>query len=74
MITNLRKQAGLTQRQIALTLGLTDLTVRNWESGRSRMKLEPNQMLLLCKTLNCSLEQLANEMSDHLIRGCDGYR
>ncbi|MFM6307441.1 MAG: helix-turn-helix domain-containing protein, partial [Dolichospermum sp.] len=37
MITNLRKQAGLTQRQIALTLGLTDLTVRNWESGRSRM-------------------------------------
>ncbi|MFM6073039.1 MAG: helix-turn-helix transcriptional regulator [Dolichospermum sp.] len=67
MITNLRKRAGLTQRQIALILGLTDLTVRNWESGRSRMKLEPNQMLLLCKTLNCSLEQLANEMSDHQV-------
>ncbi len=67
MITKLRKQSGLTQRQIALALGLTDLTVRNWEAGRSKMKLEPDRMLLLCKTLNCSLEQLASEMSDRQI-------
>jgi transcriptional regulator with XRE-family HTH domain len=67
MITKLRKQAGLTQRQIASTLGLTDLTVRNWEAGRSKMKLEPDQMLLLCKTLDCSLEQLVSEMSDRQI-------
>ncbi|MFM8006910.1 MAG: hypothetical protein ACKO86_18660 [Dolichospermum sp.] len=38
---------------------MTVQTVSNWESGRKHLRLDPSQMLLLCKILGCSLEQLA---------------
>ncbi|MFM6824905.1 MAG: helix-turn-helix transcriptional regulator, partial [Dolichospermum sp.] len=64
MIRNLRTKAKKTQKQVADGLGLTVQTVSNWESGRKHLRLDPLQMLTLCKTLNCSLEQLASEMSE----------
>ncbi|MFM6879481.1 MAG: helix-turn-helix transcriptional regulator, partial [Dolichospermum sp.] len=59
MIRNLRTKAKKTQKQVADGLGLTVQTVSNWESGRKHLRLDPSQMLLLCKILGCSLEQLA---------------
>ncbi|MFM6252825.1 MAG: helix-turn-helix domain-containing protein, partial [Dolichospermum sp.] len=64
MIRNLRTKAKKTQKQVADRLNLTVQTVSNWESGRKHLRLDPLQMLTLCKTLNCSLEQLASEMSE----------
>ena len=60
MIASLRKQAGLTQRQLAIRLDVTITTVSNWETGVTRPLLNPAEMLKLCQTLKCSLEQLAD--------------
>ena len=39
-IRNLRKKAGLTQEQLAETLGVTAGAVYKWESGRAMPELE----------------------------------
>ena len=67
MIKNLRTKAKITQKQVADGLGLTVGTVSNWESGRKHLRLDPLQMLTLCKILGCSLEQLASESSDRQV-------
>lgn len=67
MIKNLRIKAKITQKQVADGLGLTVGTVSNWESGRKHLRLDPSEMLTLCKILGCSLEQLASEMSDRQV-------
>jgi DNA-binding XRE family transcriptional regulator len=56
----LRKQAGLTQRQIAEALKITDQTVSNWEAGRYEPKLTIHQTQTLCQVLQCRLEDLPN--------------
>jgi len=61
MIQKIRQKAGLTQRQVANELGLTVGTVSNWEARRKHLRLDPPQMVVLCKVLGCSLEELANE-------------
>ena len=58
-MTVLRTKAGLTQREVALALGVTVTTVQNWEAGRRELKLNPKDMLTLCAVLGCSLEELA---------------
>lgn len=55
----LRSKAGLTQRDVALALGVTVTTVQNWESGRRELKLNPKSMKVLCSVLGCSLDELA---------------
>jgi transcriptional regulator with XRE-family HTH domain len=59
---NLRERAGLTQRQLAIGLGVTDQTVSNWETGRRTPTLTPQQTLKLCQILGCTLEELAGEI------------
>ena len=63
MITEIRKEAGLTQRQLAEQMGVTVTTVSNWETGLRKPALTPLKMFQLCKILGCSLEQLANAES-----------
>jgi len=58
-LMNLRKRANLTQRQVAQAVGVTDQTVSNWEQGIHMPRLTPQQMLVLCNLLNCTLEELA---------------
>ncbi|HEY9904890.1 MAG TPA: helix-turn-helix transcriptional regulator [Candidatus Sericytochromatia bacterium] len=55
-----RESLNVTQRKIALELGVTVTTVQNWESGRYIPKLSPNQMKALCDLLNFTLEDLAD--------------
>jgi len=56
----LRESLGLTQKQIADAVGVTDQTVSNWERGVYSPRLTPRQTANLCKMINLSIEELAN--------------
>lgn len=57
-IVSFRKQRGLSQRDIAYALGITDQTVSNWEQGRCEPRLTIRQVVSLCRILECSLTDL----------------
>ena len=57
-LVDLRKRSGVTQKEIADALGVTDHTVRNWEKGRAEAELQIWQVKELCRLLNCSLDEL----------------
>lgn len=56
-IGDLRTQEGLTQRELAIAVGVTETTIANWEKGRSGLDWIV-KLLKLCQALNCSLEDL----------------
>lgn len=58
-LMKLRERTGKTQRQVAEAVGVTVQTVSNWETGRRKPTLTPEQTLKLCQTLECTLEELA---------------
>jgi transcriptional regulator with XRE-family HTH domain len=64
-IAQLREQAGLTQRELSLLLGVTETTIANWERGRSGLDWI-ERLIKLCKALDCNLEDLITEESDGL--------
>lgn len=55
-----REALNVTQRQIALELGVTVTTVQNWEADRHIPKLYPKQMKALCDILKFTVEDLAD--------------
>jgi DNA-binding XRE family transcriptional regulator len=55
-----RESLGLTQKQIADAVGVTDQTVSNWERGVYSPRLTPRQTANLCKIVSLSVEELAN--------------
>ncbi|NJO78663.1 MAG: helix-turn-helix transcriptional regulator [Cyanobacteria bacterium RM1_2_2] len=60
---DLRKRAGVTQKELATTLGVTDHTVRNWEKGREQPRLFIWQVKALCQKLQCSLDDLPDDFA-----------
>jgi len=62
-IGQLREQTGLTQRELALMLGVTETTIANWERGRSGLDWI-DRISKLCKALNCNLEDLITKEPD----------
>ncbi len=56
-VAELRKRAGLTQRQLAIKLNVTESTIANWEQGRNALTWF-ERVALLCKALNCSPNEL----------------
>ncbi len=57
-LAELRKQAGVTQVALAEALGVTDHTIRNWEKSREEPRLSVWQVKMLCRLLQCSLNDL----------------
>lgn len=56
-IATLRERAGLTQRELAQIVGVTETTIANWERGRSGLDWI-ERFIKLCEALNCTLEEL----------------
>ena len=61
-LVNLRKQAGLTQRQVAEALGLTVTTISSWETGVKEPRLDFVQTKKLTELYQCSLDDLAEAL------------
>jgi DNA-binding XRE family transcriptional regulator len=57
-LMRLRKRLGLTQKQVADAVGVTDQSVSNWEAGRFEPRLTISQTQALCRVLQCSLDEL----------------
>jgi transcriptional regulator with XRE-family HTH domain len=53
----LRKELGLTQRQLADAVGVTESTIRNWENNRNGVDWFV-RIAKLCETLSCQPEDL----------------
>jgi len=56
-ISELRDRAGLTQRQLADAVGVTESTIRNLEKNRNGVE-QIERVAKLCRTLNCAVEDL----------------
>jgi transcriptional regulator with XRE-family HTH domain len=56
-VADLRERAGLTQRQLAIALDVTESTIANWERGRNGLKWF-KMVADLCKALGCSPNDL----------------
>lgn len=55
-----RERAGLTQKELAIAIGVTDRTISHWETERRVPNLSPAQTADLCDLLNCTVRELAN--------------
>lgn len=58
----LRKHAGLTQRQVAEALGVTVTTISSWETGLKEPRLDFVQTKKLMELYRCSIDDLANAL------------
>ncbi len=59
-IAELRDKVGLTQRELALQVGVTETTIANWERGRSGLDWI-ERLIRLCDALDCDLTDLIEE-------------
>ena len=62
-IAELRDEKGLTQRQVAIALGVDVSTVRNWEKSRDGIKMFV-RVARLCQLFGCDPGQLYKEDED----------
>lgn len=63
-IGKLRKEAGLTQRELANSVGVTESTIANWEQGRNA-KLWFERVAKLCQDLHCTPDELIKTERDY---------
>lgn len=56
-ISELRQKSGLTQRELAYIVGVTETTIRNYEKGRSILEWI-ERIIRLCQALDCKPEDL----------------
>lgn len=64
-ILKLRKQKGLSQEQLGEQVNVTRQTISNWELGETAPN--PEQLKLLSKTLNVSIDALLDNKEEKLI-------
>ncbi len=58
-LRDLREKAGLKPEEAAYKLGVALSTLRNWEVGRSRPTMHPEQFIKTLEIYQCSLETFA---------------
>ncbi len=68
-VKKVRKEAGLTQKELAQILKLSSGTIAMWETGKREPKLEA--MVHLSKTLNKSVDYLIGLSEDELPQRTD---
>lgn len=56
-IAELRKHRNLSQRELARSIGATEVTIANWEKGRSGLDWI-ERLIRLCDILDCSITDL----------------
>lgn len=61
-VADLRRKNGLTQRQLADLIGVTESTIRNLENNRNGVD-QIERVVKLCRALNCSPEELIEYQS-----------
>ncbi|MDV3352068.1 helix-turn-helix transcriptional regulator [Leptothoe sp. LEGE 181152] len=59
----LRKEKGVTQRQVAEALELSERTIIDWESGKRTPKLYVWQVKALCELLSVSIFDMPNSFA-----------
>lgn len=64
----LRINAGLTQRQVAEALGVTETTIRNWESGLREPKPTFSVTEKLMELYNCSIHDLVQAVEEAQVK------
>ena len=57
-LAKLRNRAGLTRRQVAVELEVTEKTIYVWETSSNPPRLTVAQVQRLMEILNCSIEEL----------------
>jgi len=60
-LKRLRVKRFMTQKQLGKALGVTEMTVSNWESGRSVPKLTPVQYKKLLEILQITSAELPDQ-------------
>ncbi len=65
-ITALRKDAGMTQTQVAQALNVSQQAVQAWESGRRRIQI--SILPAVARVLSVSLEDLLGEEAEKAVR------
>jgi len=66
-LMNLRERAGLTRRQLATAVGVTEKTIYVWESSAKEPKMTPSQIESYLKTVGCSFEEFAQSIKRSLV-------
>jgi transcriptional regulator with XRE-family HTH domain len=56
-IAELRERAGLTQQQLARSIGVTESTIRNLEKNRNGVD-QVERVVRLCEVLGCEAKDL----------------
>ena len=54
----LRLKAGLRAEEVAVQIGVAHSSIRNWEQGRTIPRLRVDQVALLCRIYQCSIDDL----------------
>ncbi|MBE9111797.1 helix-turn-helix transcriptional regulator [Nodosilinea sp. LEGE 07298] len=58
-LMDLRTRAGLTRREVANALGVTEKTIYVWETSVNVPKMTVSQVQKLLEILGCTLDELA---------------
>jgi transcriptional regulator with XRE-family HTH domain len=59
-LKDLRAKSNKTQRQLAEALGLRSQTISEWERGYTKPGISIRQTAILCRELNCTIDELAD--------------
>lgn len=66
-LMNLRERAGLTRRQLANAIGVTEKTIYVWENSPREPKMTPSQIDAYIKSVGCSFEEFTNAIKRSLV-------